>query len=374
MKKVIISICTVLCLLAFPLSAMEWGGLLSNDSGVSIAAPDNDLTFKQSNGISLWFNSPLGEDSGFSLSGETIYKYYLTIMKDVDPQFLQIFDVPLLKVAGDVQAGSGLLSLNAGRFYYVDTSTAVLSQPIDGISVSYNLPVVNFGLLAGYTGLLNSLNVSMTFPSEKDNDIYRMAYPIVPIGASLEFPSFAGNQSFKIDAFYLLDCGSGEDKENLCYANLILSGPITNIVYYNLATSLGFVNFEDMMNYSAFSLMIFPTQLLSINAGVTYGSAEQGPFKQFISVNSSAMAASGKITPSAGFTVTAGNLCFDLNGNFVLAYDGEKYSGTNSDINANFIYNVFSDLQIGLSVNASIDVTGANAHTYGANLNVSLAF
>ena len=372
MKKVLISICAALCLLSFPLSAVEWGGLFTNDSGIS--APE--ITFKQSNGISLWVNSPLGEDSGFVFSGEALYKYNLTIMKDADPEFIHFFDVPLLKVSGDLQAGSGILSINAGRFYFVDGSTAVIAQTVDGISAVYNLPVINLGLFAGYTGLLNSLNTPMAVPSEKDNDIYRMAYPYLPIGVSFELPAFAGNQSFEIDAYYLVDCGSGssDEKSNLCYANLILSGPIANIVYYNLATSFGLINFKDVMNYSSLSFMIFPTQEISVTAGVIYGSAEQGPFVSFGSIAPSSLAASGKITPSIGFTFTKGSLCLDLSGNYVLAYEEDKYTGTNSDISASVIYNIFSDFQVGLTANASLDVTGSNAHQYGAKLNLSLAF
>ena len=96
MKKLIVSIFTVLCLLTTPLTAMEWGGLIFNDSGIS--TPDfSDITFKQSDGISFWLKSPLGSD--FVFSSEVIYKFNLEIAKDVDPAFTQIFDLPLLKVS-----------------------------------------------------------------------------------------------------------------------------------------------------------------------------------------------------------------------------------------------------------------------------------
>ena len=368
MKKVLFSIFTAFCLMAAPLSAFEWGGVFSNNSGVN--APE--ITIKQSDGISLWFNTPLGENSGFTLSGETLYKFNLTIVKDTDPEFVQIFDVPLLKVAGNINTGAGLLSLNVGRFYYVDSTSAVLAQTVDGITVGYSLPAVKLGFFAGYTGLLNSLNAPMAIASEKTNNIYRLAYPYVPVGASVEVP-FASNQSFELSAYYLLDCGA--NKTNLFYGNFVLSGPITNSIYYNLASSWGLIKFKDLMNYSALSIMMFPTQEISLNAGVTFGSAaEQGGFTAFVSPAPVSLTAAGAITPKLGFTFTKDSFCVDVNGNFVLAYNDSKYKGATSDVSAAFIYNIFSDLQVGLTVNATLDVSGGNAHTYGANLNVALAF
>ena len=368
MKKVLISICTAFCLMVMPLSAFEWGGLFSNNVGVTTP----ETTVKLADSISLWFNSPLGQDSGFAISGETIYKFNLAIPVGGETEVSHIFDLPLLKVSGSIDAGAGLFTINAGRFYYVDPTGAVISQTIDGVSAGYSVSGMNVGLFAGYTGLLNSLNVPMAVASTKTNNVYRMAYPYLPLGLTFEVP-FAANQSVELGAYYLVDCGS--NKNNLCYADLVLSGPITNFMYYNVATSFGFVNnFKDIVNYSALNLMLFPTQEISVNAGVSYGSAEQGPFKSYTSLASVALTAANAITPKAGFTFTTGNMCIDFNGDYVLAYNEGKYKGANTNLSASFIYNIFSDLQIGLTGNASIDVSGAKANTYGGNLNIALAF
>lgn len=372
MKKFILSVCTVLFLMT-PLSAVEWGGLFFNDSGVS--TPDfKDITVNQSDGVSVWIKSPLGATSGLSFSSEVLYKFNLEIAKGSSPVFTQIVDLPLLKISGDLNMGGGILSLNAGRFYYVDGTTAVISQVIDGVSVSYGLPLIKFGGFAGYTGLLNSLNVPMAVVPEKDNKFYNPAYPYLPLGGFVDLPSLFGNQSLEIDAYYLLDLGSAEEKLNLCYANAILSGPITNSIYYNLATSLGFANFSDVMNYSAFSLLVFPTDALSLNAGVTFATTEQGSLKSYTSLAPVSMTAAGKITPKASVSYTTKNMCIDFGGNFVLAYNDSKYEPSNTDWNVGIIYNIFSDLQLGFTVNTSFDVTGANAHNYNAKLNLSLAF
>ena len=209
MKKLIISICTLFCLLTAPLSSIEWGGLFFNDSGVS--TPDfKDITVNQSDGVSIWVKSPLGADSGFYFSSEVLYKFNIEIPVGDDVVFTQVIDLPLLKVYGDLVTESGVLSLSAGRFFYVDATSAVLSQIIDGVSVSYGLPTLKIGGFLGYTGLLNALNVPMAAVPEKDNNIYNLAYPYLPIGVSVELPALGGNQSLEFDIYHLLDFGSNK--------------------------------------------------------------------------------------------------------------------------------------------------------------------
>ena len=106
MKKLIISICTVLLILSAPLAAFEWGGVIKDDAG--IVTPDfKAITFKQSNAISLWFKAPLG-DSNFKLTGEGLYKYNFTANK-AGKDFVNIVDLTLFKLDGKINAGSGLL-------------------------------------------------------------------------------------------------------------------------------------------------------------------------------------------------------------------------------------------------------------------------
>lgn len=370
MKKLIVSICTALCLLASPLAALEWGGLIFNDSGIT--TPDfKDITFKQSDGISLWLKSPLGDNSGFYFSAEALYKFNLEIPKGGKAAFTQIADLPLLKVSGDIELGSGLFSLNAGRFYYADGTGNVISQVVDGASAAYKLASVNIGAFAAYTGLLNALNVPMAAGPEKENKIYNLAYPFLPLGLSLELPTLAGNQSLQIEAYELLDFGA--NKTNLTFANLILSGPITNSLYYNAATSFGFAE-KTVMNCSSLALLLFPTESISLNAGVTFGSGEQGPFGNFVSLAPASLTAAGTITPKAAFTFTSGDMCLDLGANFVLAYADSKYAPANTNVNLGFIYNILSDLQTGLTVNTTFDMTEAKTNKYEAKLNISLAF
>ena len=372
MKKLVISICTLLCLMAAPLSSAEWGGLLFNDSGVS-TSDFSDITIKQSDGISLWLKAPLGVGSGFYFSSEALYKFTLEIAKGSDPVLTQIADLPMLKIWGETNLGSGVFTLNAGRFYYVDSTAAVLSQTIDAVSVKFAFPSIAVGAFAGYTGLLNALNVPMNCTPTTNSEIYNLAYPYVPLGFILDFPSLFGNQGLELDAYYMVDLG--ENKKNLCYADLLLSGPITNTVYYNLATSFGFIDFKDMMNYSSLSFLIFPSEKVTLSAGATFGSADgQGPFKAYSSLSAASPSYAGAITPKAALTYTTATMCIDVSGNLALTYSDPIYKPNDSNWSFSFIYNIFSDLQLGFTVNAKLDVTGANQHNYDAKLNLALAF
>ena len=375
MKKIILTICALFFVFASPLAAMEWGGVLSNDTGIE--TPDfSNITFKQSNGVSIWFNTPVGE--AFALSGEVLYKYNFVKPQNVDGTFTNIIDVPLFKFAGDIQAGDGVLSLAAGRFSYVDNAGSVVATTVDGASIDYSLSIVKLGFLGAYTGLLNSLNGSVE-AAGKNNKFYDFSYGYAPLGLNVEFPYLLGNQALGIQAFAILDCGDKTTKTNNYYANLALSGPITNIIYYSLSSSFGFVDFKDLMNYSALSVMVFPAETVSINAGVEYGSAYDDSMVMYYSPL--AQKTGGKILAKAGFTYGTDVMCFDLGFKYTIGYDSgnKKFDasttvGSGAELNTGFVYNIFSDLQAGLSFTAFFDSTQNKANKYTANLNIALAF
>ena len=367
MKKTVVSIFAALFVLCAPLSAVEWGGVIKDDTGISTP----EFTFNQSNSLALWFKTPLGQSKAFSLSGEGFYKYNLAVTK-AGSEFTNIADLTLFKLAGKINAGDGLINLSAGRFSVADATGAVFAQTSDGLSVVYSAATIKAGLYAGYTGLLNALNVTMAAAPEKANKVYNLAYPYVPVGLTLELPSLFLNQNVTIQGYGLFDCGSL--KTNKYYANLVIAGPFSNTVYYNLSTSLGSNNFKDFMNYTGFTLYVFPTEEISVNAGVEYGSAAQGKLAAYSSVSSKGADISGKITPKLGFTYGNEVLCADLGAKYILSHDGSKYAGAGAELAASFVYNIFSDLQVGLSASAFFDTTSAKANTYNANLNLALAF
>lgn len=373
MKKILLTVCALFLTFAAPLTAFEWGGLITNDTGIE--TPDfSDITFNQSNGVSLWFKSPVDAEGNFGFTGELLYKYKYAKPKDVDGVFTNIFDVTLLKLSGDVEAGNGILSLDAGRFSYVDNSGKIISHTVDGIAVDYAVSLIKVGAFAGYTGLLNSLNGDVMSAGDY-NDFYDMSYAYAPVGLSFELPYLLGNQSIGIQAYGLFDCG--DLKTNLYYASLTLSGPVSNSVYYNVSTVFGAVDFKDFMNYSGLSVLIFPTETIAINAGVDFGSAADDKLTAYYSpISSDSADISSSITPKAGFTYGTDQMCFDLKGKYIIGYDytDKKFTGSGAEIDTDFVYNIFSDLQVGLAATAYIDTTPAKVNKYTVDLNIALAF
>lgn len=370
MKKLLIAISTALFILVAPLSAFEWGGVLTDTTG--LATPNfNNLTLKQQNGISLWFNTALGESDLF-FSGEGVYKFKLVKSASEEAQLIHVADIPLLKISGDIQTASGVLSLNAGRFSYVDGTGSVFKGSLDGLGIDFTLPIVKLGFVAGYTGLLNDLNTNLSnINTTPEKQFYDFSAASIPLGFSVEFPALFANQNLGLQGYAVLN------KDNFdasgYYINLLLSGPITNSIYYNIVSSLGSENvFKSLMNYSAFTLIAFPTETIAINAGVEYGSAQgQGSLATF---SAPGYSYNGDIVPKAGFTFATNSMSIDLSGSYILGYDGTSYAGTRADVNAGFIYNIFSDFQVGLAFTGQIDVTGGNNSSYNLYLNVALAF
>ena len=72
MKKILLTICALFFVFASPLAAFEWGGLLTDNTGIQ--TPDfQNITLNQSNGISLWLNAPVGEDFSFAAAGSVFF-------------------------------------------------------------------------------------------------------------------------------------------------------------------------------------------------------------------------------------------------------------------------------------------------------------
>lgn len=377
MKKISLSILTALCIFCAPLSAYEWGGLLSNDLGV-VAAKDTDTSIMDTIGISAWYNAPLGSDGSCYLSSEATFKYNIFSVAG-ENSGSGLFDIDLLKISKDIENGDGKISINAGRFSVVDSTAAAFSQNSDGVSVKYILPQIQVAGYVGYTGLLNALNTSMYATVEKQTKMYSLAYPYLPVSLSLDFPVLLGNQSLGLQLNGFIDCG--DYKTNLYYANAVLSGPITNSVYYNLATSFGSADFDNLMNYTNLTVYAFPNEALTISGGVEYASGDQGPFDPFYGVSAKTAASasvspilSGVILPKAGVTYTTADMCFDVGAKYLVSCLTSDIKGVGAELDAGFVYNIFSDLQLGLNVSKFIDTSDSNTDNFMATLNLALAF
>lgn len=362
MKKNLLLL-AALCFFVLPVSALEWGGLVNDETKYTKTKTN---AFNQSNAVFMWLNTPLSSDGAWNLSSEATYKF--TFSKAEEKTITNMADVDLLKVNGNIKLDNGNVVIAAGRYLYADLTNVNFAQCSDGIAVNVNLPVVHLGAYAGYTGLLNSLNVSMLISPEdevKNGKVYVMAHPYLPLMASVEIPSILGNQTVGLQWESILDLGP--KKYNRNYANLSISGPITGTIYYSVVSSFGIVN-KNIMNYSHLTVQVFPIPEIGISGGVEYASGKQGKLTPYTTVTSktaygSAMSPemSGCIVPSVDFIYTKGDLFVNLNAKLPFDMPEKKttFKGIGGDLA--LIYNIFSDLQAEADVSAFKDIATKSA-------------
>lgn len=376
MKKILVSVLAVLCFLA-PVAALEWGGLVNEEAKYT---KTGDGSFRQSNSAFLWVNAPLSGNGLWSFSAEGMYKYTLDIAGEAKT-FNSIADVDLLKLSGVIKAGSSTTTIAAGRFIVADNTGANFSQCCDGLSINANLSKVCVGAYVGYTGLLNSLNVSILGAQpETVNQFYTLCHAYLPMIVTFELPSIAGNQSLALQGEAFMDAGKGE-KYNRFYGNLKMAGPIVGTVYYNLVTSFGFVN-KDIMNYSSLAISAYPSSALAFNVGAEFASGDLGKLKPYTTFTSktaynsaSAPEMSGCIVPSFDCIFTTGSMFVNVAAKAPLLMPEKKpeFGGVGADVT--FIYNVFSDLQAEVDFGYFKDVATKGADdNLTASLKVAISF
>lgn len=385
MKKIFsLIITTVLVLL--PLSAFEWGGLLSESfkGNATELKTNNDLNFKQSNGVVLWANLPFINNSNWYLATQGSYKYtysYNGFFKN--GSFSQIADLDLLKLNGSMLFGDLGVSVAAGRYIVMDSTTKIFVQNCDGLTLKISKPFYNLGVYAGYTGLLNGNTVAFI---DKDGnvesnqgDFYTSTHPYIPVLLSLEYPSLFLNQAFGLQLNGFIDLGT--DSYNRFYATANLKGPIYGPFYYNLISSFGFDDFKSVTNFSSVSFMAFIADT-TIRLNCEYASGNQFIFKPFKGFNSSvaytaswAPEYSGVLLPGLDFIYSRKEINIELNGKFVLLYPEDELIIKGISGNLKTVTNIYSDLAFEASLSVYYDLeTLGKTNNYSANIGLSIAF
>lgn len=370
MKKILLAVVAAFSLCAAPAFAVEWGGLINNESKVT---KTSDFAFHQANAVYLWANAPLGK--AFSFAAEGMYKFSFDTPGNT---IGNVADVDLFKLGGNIDFGSGKFILNAGRFTVADNTGVNFSQCCDGLAASILLSKVNLSFYAGYTGLLNSLNVSILGAQSESRSFYSLCHGYVPVLAAVEFPSLFANQAIALQGEAFIDIDK-ETKYNRIYANFTMGGPIAGTVYYSLISSVGLVE-KDIMNYSSLSIAAYPNDSIALNIGASFASGDFGgkglkPYATFTSRPAYGSASSpettGCIVPNVDFIYTVGNMFANVNVKAPLAMPEKKpsFAGVGADLA--FIYNIFSDLQAEVDASYFKDVAGKGADD---NLSAALKF
>lgn len=380
MKK-ILSLITAGALLVASAFSFTWSGLVDNSTKVSTSDFEN-FGFNQSNGIYLSMTTPVNSAGNLKLSAEGLYKYSLNINGDVST-FTNIIDMDLLKLAGKWNSGNGNINLAAGRFLYSDASGAVFSQTSDGLNLGYENSLLKAAVYAGYTGLLNSLNVSMVDAKEgADNtQLYNLCAAYIPLGVDFAYLALAGSNTIGLQGLYFLD---PERKMNdKLYGTLYLNGPVSAIGTYSFVTTLGTVDLENkaLMLYSKFDFTYYVAQNGILSVGAEYASGSQFGLNPFTTVSArtaanagGGMPLSGVILPNVTGIFIHNNLFASLSEKFVCAMPEENVTFQGFDTTLSVLYNVLSDVQIGCDIAAFADITSSSLNYCAATLKASLSF
>ena len=376
MKKSLF-LAAVLSAVLLPAFSVEWGGIFKNNSKIS--SNFKTASFKQSDSIYLWSNQYLNKDGSLYASEEILFKFdYYSSYKII----VNTVDIDLLKITGDFELEGSNLFFGAGRFIANDLSNVVFAQNCDGLSVKYTLPLVEFSMYAGYTGLLNSNAVVMLDSDGTSfapaNKVYALSHRFVPLSAGVSFPVLFGNQSIELQGNAFIDLAA-TDKSRY-YGEFKISGPIANSVYYNVVTVLGSESFKNLTNYTAVDFYYFPIRTVMVDGGIEWASGDEGIFKPFTGITSRPVCNSAAYPETSGVLAVKAVAGVSLK-DFYISGTGKvvmpsalSYSvkGFEADVSAS--YNIFTDLKVGLDATVFVDLKDSTDNNFTATLRVALAF
>ncbi len=377
MKKVVTGFIALSCLLASA-AALSWGGLVDNNTRFSSNDDFTRLALNQSNGIYFSVNSNLNKNASMRIAAEGLYKYNASFdFKENETKFKNIADVNLLKFTGNWALGPGALALNLGRFQYQDFSGSVFSQVSDGAYISFDTLDVKASVYAGYTGLLNRLNVSMVDNETKDDDqFYALCAKYIPLAADISYKKLFEYHTVGLQAAAFLPLS--DDYKMKAYGTLILNGYIGTLGSYDARVTLGTEKFDGLMLDAKLDGTFYASNNLMVTAGGEYVSGSQGDIKPFLTISSRSFGGApvynGVIVPKVGVMYVAGKFFASATERVIITMPKDEAKLDGFDTSVNFIYNAFSDLQLGCDIGAYICKETKTNSNYYATVKASLAF
>ena len=377
MKKLLLA--TIISLtFSLSLSAFAWSGLIDNTTRATENHDFSVMGLNQGNGIYFSLSHNLSENGSLRLAAEGLYKYSLYCdMKTNKFVFKNIADLDLLKFTGDWTLGKGTLSLNAGRFQYQDYSSAVFSQLSDGLYLSYNALKFKTSLYAGYTGLLNRLDVSMVENESKEEDqFYALCPGYIPVAADFAYKALFGTNTAGLQAACYIPVS--EKNKIKGYGTLIMNGYFGTIGSYDARVTVGTEKFENLMLDAKLDTNFYLLSSLLLTLGGEYVSGEQGSIKPFVTLTARSFGCApvynGVIVPKAGLLFAAGNFYGSVTERVILTMPKEEVKLAGFDTALSLAWNVFSDVRLACDAGAYICTEKKELSNYYASLKASLAF
>lgn len=339
----------------------EWGVNFINSTEFMGHGFDS-LKLNQNDSLSIWSKIPLNKDNSTYIVGDASYRFKYENAGNNPSGIQHIVNLNMLKFTSEFRINDvNKVVLMAGRFPVVDSTTNVFSQVSDGLYLKYAGVFANISLYGGYTGLLNSKEVTILTPNktkyvEASNDFYTLAPKYVPVSVMLNFPSFFANQQLNLQGWGFFDLN--EDNYNRYYASVTLDGYLAKGFHYSLYSVFGTVNFENMMNSSALKLKYFISDFMALQGGVLYASGNQGSLSEFKAVSSKSVVFTYTNSECANLFKADFGPSFSILGRCLISAKGAyvadftetsmNYRGTQWE--ANIIWNLFDDFQASVSM------------------------
>ena len=240
MKKILLT--AALALMFSPLLfSFDWGGNISNYSYVT----SEDDSYDQVNKLSLWGAHSFDDFTYLTGQGSAGYaKDDYDILVDLDYLY---FDKSIPEIFGE----SSALSFRIGRFFQSEFTRKVFAHRADGFVLNLGIPLGNFHLSSGYTGLLlkpvtdlNTTNADLA--DDDDDDIYLAPKKLVSV-IGFDFIDILPGQKLSLSGVSVFDlrtedliedgdtsAGSNTGgKLNTFYIGTGLGGGLTSSLFYD---------------------------------------------------------------------------------------------------------------------------------------------
>ncbi|MBQ5848791.1 MAG: hypothetical protein IIW49_07750 [Treponema sp.] len=383
MKRSLISI--LFAMLLLPSSfGYEWGLSLVNSTEFKGQEFDS-LKLNQNDSLSLWTKIPFNKSNSSYLVGDVSYHFKYEDAGNNPVGFQNIVNLNMFKFVSELSFNNvNKMFIMAGRFPIVDSSRKVFAQSSDGLYLKYAGVFTNISLYGGYTGLLNSKEVTVLTPSETkykeaSNDFYTLAPKYVPVSVMFNFPSLFANQQLNIQGWGFLDLNG--DNFNRYYANIELDGYLAKGLNYSLSSVFGTVNFENLMNCSELNIKYFISEPFALQGSVLYASGKNGMFDTFTGVTSNSVILAYENTECSnlfkaelGAVVSVLQKCLiSAKGAYVADFTEESMDYRGIQWESNIIWNIFDDVQLSASMGQFYGQDSKDNQTR-MSVNLNLAF
>ena|SRR5574344_240702 len=382
MKKFLLALAFMFPAFCIPLSASDFGALISSETHLRGSNFDS-LKLRQRENARLWFSLPFTNDESVYLTGEGMYMFEYDA---AGIGAVNILDLTLFKFRIDKKNDAGgVFSLHAGRFAMSDATGLIFNQTCDGLFMQAGGILCTVGLYAGYTGLLNAHDVSILVPygtsyTADFTKLYPEAPRYVPLGAAVNFPALFTNQKLVLQGWAFLD--AMKEKYNRFYGETELTGPIGSSVSYRISSALGTNDFKELMNLSQVHVIFSPINQIAIDAGFVYASGTQWIFKPFTGFTSQTATLAldqPEYTGLMKFTVDSivtftKDVQSSLGAGYIFDFSGASAEIDGMQLNADVIFNLFTNIQADSSAFIYMAKDAVTRNKVGGTIKISVSF